>query len=117
MATQYDKSEWQDWKGSQHNVLIQEWIDCYGELDTPEKEMVVHEGIRSRLDNKYASAEKKAEAIKDNTALTLADLLPTKGSSSQKSGLVEKAVNLGLDKTVAESMTAKQLQAVTTSLS
>lgn len=117
MTELYSKQEWQDWKGNQHNALIEEWVDCYGPLDTPEQEMVVHEGIRSRLDNKYASAEKKAEAVKDSTTLTLADLLPSRGSSGQKAGLVEKAIDLGLDKAVAESMTSKQLKAVTDSLS
>jgi hypothetical protein len=116
MTELYSKQEWQEWKGNQHGNLIQEWKDCYGELDTPEQEMIVNEGIRSRIDNKYASAEKKAEAVKDTSPLTLADLLPSRGSSGQKSGLVEKAVALGLDKTMAESMTAKQLKAVTDSL-
>jgi hypothetical protein len=112
----YDKSEWQQWKSNQHDNLLQEWVDCYGELDTPEQEMIVNEGIRSRIDNKYASAEKKAEAVKDNASLTLADLLPTRGGSGQKAGLVEKAIDLGLDKAVAESMTIKQLQAIINSL-
>jgi hypothetical protein len=111
----YEKQDWQDYKEEQLNGLLKEYETSYTISDGIER-TIITEGIRSRLDNKFASAEKKAEAVKDQARLELADLMPTKGSSSQKSGLVEKAVNLGLDKTVAESMTARQLQAIINSL-
>jgi hypothetical protein len=117
MAELYDSETWKMWAKKTTDLLAETYAQAYGDSQDAIQTEIRKAGIRSRIDNKYSTAAKKAAVLDNPPELTLADLLPSRASAGQKSGLVEKAVNLGLDKTVAESMTTKQLQAVTTSLS
>lgn len=84
-----EKQAWQSYVDAQYSQLAKD-------LESAEHGVLLAfalEGVASRLDNKFSTADKKREAVKASEQLTLASILPTT-RKGEKAALLEEAFNL-----------------------
>jgi len=84
-----EKISWTNYVDSQFGLLT-------NALESADRETLFAfavEGIASRLDNKFSTADRKREAVKSAADLTLASILPTSRKGA-KAGLIQQAFDL-----------------------
>lgn len=84
-----EKQAWATYVDAQYAQLAK----ALEAADTPTMIAFALEGIASRLDNKFSTADRKRAAVADAVDLDLASILPTT-RKGEKAALLEEAFNL-----------------------
>ncbi len=100
----YNSEEWKAWAKAKTDELVDVYTSTYGETVDNIQHEIIHAGIRSRIDNKYSTAQKKAAVLDNPPELTLKDIMPSKESSSSLAPLRAKLMEHGYSEKEAGDM-------------